>query len=109
MVIHAIHWVQLCIITDVKIYILSTASERMVETLEFFPHNSPMPQFSSTYRFLMADHAMTDALKHTHRYYPLSKIGDDTITALTTLAAIFRNKYNKPPALELIDSPIKAA
>jgi hypothetical protein len=28
----------------------ATASERIVDTLEFFPHNSPMPQLSSTDR-----------------------------------------------------------
>jgi hypothetical protein len=27
-----------------NVYISSTFSERIVETLEFFPHNSPMPQ-----------------------------------------------------------------
>jgi hypothetical protein len=47
-------------------YITSTASERIVDTLEFFPHNSPMPQLSSTDRVLMAAQDMTDALKHPH-------------------------------------------
>jgi hypothetical protein len=68
-----------------------------------------MPQFSSTDRLLMADHAMNDALKNPHQDFTFSKIGDENIMELTTLAAIFRNKYNKPPAPELIDSPLKAA
>jgi hypothetical protein len=67
-----------------------------------------MPQLSSTYRLLMAAHDMTDALKHTHPDVPFSIVEDGIIMALTTLAAIFKNKYNKPPEPELIDSPIKA-
>jgi hypothetical protein len=31
-----------------KVYISTTASERIVDTLEFFPHNYQMPQLSST-------------------------------------------------------------
>jgi hypothetical protein len=91
------------------IYIPSTASERIVDTLELFPHNSPMPQLSSTDRLIMAANDMTDALKHPHTDVPFNTDGYDTIKALTTLAAIFKNKCNKPPAPELIDSPIKAA
>jgi hypothetical protein len=33
-----------------KVYITATASERIVDTLDFFSHNSPMPQMSSTDR-----------------------------------------------------------
>jgi hypothetical protein len=94
-----------------NVYITSTASARIVDTLEFFPHNSPMPQLSSTERLLMAANDMTRALKHPHMDVPLNTVGDCTITALTNLSAIFQNKYNKPPAPEpeLIDSPNKAA
>jgi hypothetical protein len=44
-------------------YITSTASERIVDTLKSFPHNSPMPQISSMDRLLMAANDMTGALK----------------------------------------------
>jgi hypothetical protein len=37
-----------------NIYISTTASERIVDTLEFFPHNYQIPQLSSTDRLLMA-------------------------------------------------------
>jgi hypothetical protein len=80
-----------------------------MDTLEFFPHNSPMPHISSTYRLLLAAHGMIYSLKHPHTDVLFSTIGDDTITALTTLAAIFKNKYKKPSAPVIIDSPIKAA
>jgi hypothetical protein len=47
-------------------YISATASERIVDTLEFFPHNYQMPQLSSTDRLLMAAKDMTDALQNPH-------------------------------------------
>jgi hypothetical protein len=37
-----------------NVYISATASESIVDTLEFFPHNYQMPQLSSTYRLVMA-------------------------------------------------------
>jgi hypothetical protein len=57
----------------------------------------------------MAANDMADALKHPHPDVPFNTVGEDTISALTTLAAIFKRKYNKIPAQHLIDSPIKAA
>jgi hypothetical protein len=68
-----------------------------------------MPQLFSTYRLLMAANDMTDALKHPHPDVPFNKVGDDTIMEMAALTAIFKSKYNKPPAPELVDSPIKAA
>jgi hypothetical protein len=103
------HWAHSCIIVDVKKKIISISSGCIVDTLKFFPHNSPMPQLSPTDIPLMAANDMTDALKHHHPDGPFNPVGDDTINALTLLSAIFKNKYNKPPAPELIDSPLKAA
>jgi hypothetical protein len=37
-----------------NVYIAATASERIADTLKFFPHNFPMPQLSSTDRLIMA-------------------------------------------------------
>jgi hypothetical protein len=92
-----------------NVYISSTASERIVDILEFFPHNSPMPQLSSTDRLLMAADDIYDALKHPHSDVPFSQVRDDTITALAKVAAIFKNKFQKPSAPELIQAPLKAA
>jgi hypothetical protein len=80
-----------------------------VDTLEFFPHHSSIPQLSSVDRLIMAANDMADALKHPHPDVTFNTVGEDTISALTTLAAIFKRKYNKIPAPHLIDSPIKAA
>jgi hypothetical protein len=49
-----------------NVYISSTASERIVDTLEFFPHNYQMPQLSSTDILIMAAKDMTDALQNPH-------------------------------------------
>jgi hypothetical protein len=56
----------------------------------------------------MAANDMTDALKHPHPDVAFNTVGEDTRTALTILAAIFKKKYNKPPSPELIDPSIKA-
>jgi hypothetical protein len=91
-----------------NVYISSTASERIVDTLEFFPHNYPMPQLSSSDRLLMSANDMDDALKNPHPEVPLTQVGDDTITALAQLATIFKNKFQKPSAPKLIQAPLKA-
>jgi hypothetical protein len=75
-----------------NVYILTTASERIVDTLEFFPHNYQMPQLLSTDRLLMAAKDMTDALQNPHPEVSFTSVGDDTIAALTDLAAIFKLK-----------------
>jgi hypothetical protein len=92
-----------------NIYISSTSSKRIVDTLEFLPHNSPMPQLSSTDRLPMDANDMANALKHPYPEVPFATVGDDTITALAQLAAIFKNKFQKSAAPELIQAPLKAA
>jgi hypothetical protein len=49
-----------------NVYISTTASDRIVDTLEFFPHNYQMPQLSSTNGLLMAAKDMTDAFQNPH-------------------------------------------
>jgi hypothetical protein len=81
-----------------NVYISSTASERIVDTLEFFPHNYQTPQLSSTDRLLMAAKDMTDALQSPHPEVPFARVGDDTISALADLAAIFKLKLRQTPS-----------
>jgi hypothetical protein len=47
--------------------------------------------------------------KHPHPGAPFTRVGDETITALTQLAAIFKNKFQKSLAPELAQAPVKAA
>jgi hypothetical protein len=80
------------------VYISVTASERIVDTLEFFSHNYQMPQLSSTDRLIMAAKDMTDALQNPHPEVPFASVGDDTILALADLAAIFKLKLRQTPS-----------
>jgi hypothetical protein len=90
-----------------NVYISTTVSERIVDTLEFFPHNYQMPQLSSTDRLLMAAKDMTDALQNPHPDVPFASVGDDTIVALTDLAAIFKLKLQQAPSPATQASPAK--
>jgi hypothetical protein len=81
-----------------NVYISTTASERIVDTLELFPHNYQMPQLSSTDRLLMAANDMIDALQNPHPEVPFVSVGDDAIAALTDLAAIFKLKLRHAPS-----------
>jgi hypothetical protein len=92
-----------------NVYITATASDRIVNTLDFPPNNLPMPQMSSTDHILMAAQEMKDSLKHPHPDVPFSTIGDDTISALATLADIFTRKFKKPEATNGPPAPTKTA
>jgi hypothetical protein len=81
-----------------NVYISTTTSERIVDTIEFFPHNYQMPQLSSTDRLLMAAKDMTDALQNPHPEVPFASVGNDTISALADLAAIFKLKLQQTPS-----------
>jgi hypothetical protein len=78
-----------------NVYISATASERIVDTLEFFPHNYQIPQLSSTDRLLMAAKDMMYALQNPHPEVPFASVGDDTISALADLSAIFKLKLRQ--------------
>jgi hypothetical protein len=90
-----------------NVYISTTASERIVDSLELFPHNYQMPQLSSTYRFLMAAKDMTETFQNPHPDVPFASVGDDTIAALTDLAAIFKLKLQQAPSPATQASPAK--
>jgi hypothetical protein len=81
-----------------NVYISATASERIVDTLEFFPHNYQMPQLSSADRLLMAAKDMMDALQNPHPEVPFASVGDDTLSALADFAAIFKLKLQQTPS-----------
>jgi hypothetical protein len=97
-----------------NVNISATASERIVDTLQFFPHNYQMPQLSSTDRLLMAAKDMADALQNPHPEVPFARVGDDTISALAELTAIFKLKLRQtqPPTpvklLPLPQPPVRA-
>jgi hypothetical protein len=90
-----------------NVYISTTASEHIVDTLEFFPHNYQITQLSTTDRLLMAAKDMKYALQNPHPEVPFTSIGDDTIAALADLAAIFKLKLQHPPSPATQASPAK--
>jgi hypothetical protein len=90
-----------------NVYISTTASEHIVDTLELFPHNYQMPQLSSTDRLLMAAKDMTDAFQNPHPDALFVSVGDDTIEALADLAVIFKLKLQHAPSLATPASPAK--
>jgi hypothetical protein len=90
-----------------NVYISTTASERIVDILEYFPHNYQMPQLSSTDRLLMTTKDMTDAFQNPYPYVLFADVGDDTIAALTDLAAIFKLKLQQAPYPATQASPPK--
>jgi hypothetical protein len=57
-----------------------------------------MLQLSSTDRLLMVAKDMTDALQNPHPEEPFARVGDDTISALADLAAIFKLKLRQTPS-----------
>jgi hypothetical protein len=69
-----------------------------MDTLELFPHNYQIPQLSSTDRLLMAAKDMTDTLQNPHLEVTFARLGDDTISALAELAAIFKLKLRQTPS-----------
>jgi hypothetical protein len=90
-----------------NVYISATASERIVDTLKFFTHNYQMPQLSSTDRLIMAANDMKNELQNTHPEVPFTHVGDDTISALTALAEIFKLKFKKAHTPDLPAAPPK--
>jgi predicted RNase H-like nuclease len=52
-----------------------------------------MPELSSTDRLIIAANDMANELRHPHPEVPFSHVGDETITALTQLAEIFKNNF----------------
>jgi hypothetical protein len=54
-----------------NVYISSTASERIVDTLEFLPHNYQMPQLSSTNRLTPSQHLLNWLQFSNSNYYKL--------------------------------------
>jgi hypothetical protein len=92
-----------------NVYISATASESIVDTLEFFPHNYQMPQLSSTDILIMAAKDITDVLQNPHPEVPYAHVSDDTISALAELAAIFKLKLGQtsPPTLPAAPPTVK--
>jgi hypothetical protein len=67
----------------------------------------PVSKCAHLDRLLMAAKDMTDALQNPHPEVPFASVGDDTISALTDLAAIFKLKLRQTPSLAPQAAPPK--
>jgi hypothetical protein len=97
-------WVPQCIITNVK---MNTSLPRLVNASWIL--SSQMPQLSSTDRLIMAAKDMMDALQNPHPEVSFARVGDDIISALAELAAIFKLKLRQtqPPTLLTAPTTVK--
>jgi hypothetical protein len=72
-----------------RVHIDKTKSDRIVETLEFFPAKVAMPRTASKDMATIAAQELTHALMHPAPAAPLSAIGEAKLGALRQLATIF--------------------
>jgi hypothetical protein len=86
------------IIDGQNVYISATSSERILDTLEFFPHNFPMPQLSSTERLIMAANDMSNALKNPHPEVPFAQVRDDAREASQNFQKVQTPRLSNAPA-----------
>jgi hypothetical protein len=78
------------------VYITNTRSNKIVETVEFFPHQFKIPFPSSSDLATEAAAELTRALLHPQPAGPFCQFGDEQAIALRKLAAIFEaSKPNK--------------
>jgi hypothetical protein len=89
-----------------NVYISSTGSERILDTLEFFPQTYQMQKLSSTYRLIISAKDIMGALQNPQPEVPFAQIRDDTILTLAELAVIFKLKLQHTPHCTLPDVPL---
>ncbi len=84
-----------------RVYIPSTRSERIADTVEFFPTKVTMPKTSSADRATFAALALVEALQHPAPAAPFASFGEAQIAALRQLATIFLTAAPKAPLPEM--------
>ena len=81
-----------------QVYIPKTRADRIVNTVEFFPHDFPVPKISSVDAAVSAAGALGNALSNP-RPSPFSKISDAQIQAIQQLARIFDHASQQATAV----------
>jgi hypothetical protein len=72
-----------------RMYITTTAAERIAKTVEFFPHDCAMPKTSSADNATQAALDLVDALENPSPAAPFATIGQEQLHAIRKLADIF--------------------
>ena len=88
-----------------RIQITKTNSERICDTVEFFPTHVTMPRLSSTDAATHAAISLIHALQHPSPAGPFS-IDSPTMDALKQLAIIFKNATPNPDASPRVGVPL---
>ena len=73
---------------------MGTQSERVSDTVEFYPHNAIMPASSSNDRLIMILTDLLDVLKHPHPASPILRLGTDINDAIRTVERLVRTGTN---------------
>ena len=71
------------------VYVKATHSERTVDTIEFFPAKTKLPQTSSRDLVIRAANELTRALRNPHPAMPLAPLSAKEDKALHELSDIF--------------------
>jgi hypothetical protein len=89
-----------------QVYVTSTNSLRIVDTLELFPQHVKMPQLSTAYRTIQAARELTHALCNPASAAPFAQIGYEQHEELAKLATIFEEITDPDPVHYLVqDEP----
>ena len=78
-----------------RVYIPRTRAERIAKTVEFFPHDCPVPSGRSTSAVTTSARALAEALLHPTST-PFATLGEDQFAAIQTLSRIFSNITENP-------------
>ena len=88
-----------------RVYIPRTRAERIAKTVQFFPHNFPIPSRSSTSAATADAHTLAKALLQPTPT-PFATLGDNQFTAIQTLSHIFSNVTASPPTAPDLKAPL---
>ena len=79
-----------------RCFIPKTGSERIAETVQFFPQQVRMSSTSSQDAAIKAIHDLIYAIKHPTAATPTLLLGDEKTHALETLARVFNLAISQP-------------
>jgi hypothetical protein len=89
------------------VYVNKTASERVSDTVEFFPVQTPMPRTSSADAAVRAAEELIAALKNPSAASPLAPIGTERLQALKQLSEIFQKSSSEAQMQQQKKAPAK--
>jgi hypothetical protein len=79
-----------------RVYVSKTRAERIAKTVEFFPHNCPMPKTSSADAATQAARDLISALQNPAPAAPFATLGNEQLHAIRKLADIFQVATESP-------------